>query len=59
MFACCPLNLAPAKGNAFGDLLGGMGMLPPQPAPPAAATNGEDQLQDDDKLGCMYELSVV
>ncbi|XP_056016290.1 intersectin-1-like isoform X4 [Ostrea edulis] len=46
---------APAKGNAFGDLLGGMGMLPPQPAPPAAATNGEDQLQDDDKLGFTFE----
>ncbi|XP_062619095.1 intersectin-1-like [Saccostrea cucullata] len=46
---------APSKGDAFGDLLGGMGMPPPQPAPPAAATNGEEQAQQEDVHGFTFE----
>ncbi|XP_061176343.1 intersectin-1-like isoform X2 [Saccostrea echinata] len=46
---------APSKGDAFGDLLGGMGMPPPQPAPSAAATNGEEQGQQEDVHGFTFE----
>lgn len=46
-------NAAPPKGEAFGDLLGNMGMPLPQPVPPVpTATNGEDQAQQEDH-GCM------
>uniref|UniRef100_K1R037 Intersectin-1 n=1 Tax=Magallana gigas TaxID=29159 RepID=K1R037_MAGGI len=44
-----PTSQAPPKGEAFGDLLGNMGMPLPQPvAPVPAATNGEDQAQQED-----------
>lgn len=44
-----PTSHAPPKGEAFGDLLGNMGMPLPQPVPPVpTATNGEDQAQQED-----------
>lgn len=50
---------APPKGEAFGDLLGNMGMPLPQPvAPVPAATNGEDQAQQEDH-GCMCNCCSV